>query len=87
MRVVRANPTLTTIIKGPVSALDRTYAFEELRNLCHRRRYTGGLGACAPLLGANDAPDTGRSRRVRSRAPGRQGDRRRRSRQHGARSN
>ena len=34
MRVVRANPTLT-IIDGPVSALDRTYAFEELRNLCH----------------------------------------------------
>jgi hypothetical protein len=36
MRVVRTSPILTAIIDGPVSALDRTYAFEELRKLSHR---------------------------------------------------
>jgi ribosome-associated translation inhibitor RaiA len=36
MPVVEANPILAAIIDGPVSALDRTYAFEELRKLSHR---------------------------------------------------
>ena len=36
MRVVRASPILTAIVDGPVSALYRTYAFEELRKLSRR---------------------------------------------------
>jgi ribosome-associated translation inhibitor RaiA len=36
MRVVKASPIVTAIIDGPVSALDRAYAFDELRKLSYR---------------------------------------------------